>query len=262
MNRIIGWVLVIVLVLGTCYLILMIGGQANASSTCPVPILHRGYHSQGVWEDTLPAISKAKGLGPAEVDLRVTKDGYLMLMHNANITHATNGSGYIWDHTKKEMKALHTPSGAKVPTFYQAIRTAERNNVQLIVELKSYNHWTLDQIARAGKMATNAKVKVYLGGSGYGFERQIPAQSPEGVLIYWRPGGNAVATPSEAAKRAATMVMEHRKDLTREKVTALKKAGYLTALRLSKSTKRAAALGVDYMMTNTPRATIKYCRSI
>ena len=80
-----------------CLLVLTIPALAAADST-PMPergiCAHRGANSTHP-ENTLPAFEEAIRLGAhmIELDVRQTKDGHLVLMHDATIDETTNGKG-------------------------------------------------------------------------------------------------------------------------------------------------------------------------
>ena len=58
--------------------------------------------------NTFSAFDKAlaDGADVLETDLRLTKDGVVVLMHDAFLEGVTNGSGFIRDHTLEEIKKL------------------------------------------------------------------------------------------------------------------------------------------------------------
>ena len=68
-------------------------------------------------ENSLPAIEACKRLGVAmvELDVRRTRDGHLVLMHDATVDRTTNGSGAVADMTLAEVRALRLRAGAGGP---------------------------------------------------------------------------------------------------------------------------------------------------
>ncbi len=90
---------------------------------------HRGANYAAP-ENTLAAIRKAVELGAdiVEMDVRQTKDGHLILMHNATVSHTTNGQGKVNNLTLEQIKALDAGSwfgeeftGERVPTLEEAL---------------------------------------------------------------------------------------------------------------------------------------------
>lgn len=84
-------------------------------------IAHRGEHIENA-ENTLPAIEKAIALGVdfVEIDVRTTKDGRFVLMHDGNVDRMTNGKGNVHEMTFEEIRALNV-RGQKVPTLDEAL---------------------------------------------------------------------------------------------------------------------------------------------
>lgn len=90
-----------------------------------VVIAHRGEHLQHT-ENTLPAFQAAIELGAdyIEVDVRTTKDGKLVLMHDGRVDRTTNGTGEVSAMTFDDIRALEVRGGGKVPTFDEALDLA------------------------------------------------------------------------------------------------------------------------------------------
>ncbi|MDZ4403392.1 glycerophosphodiester phosphodiesterase family protein [Prosthecobacter sp.] len=96
---------------------------------------HRGAMSTHP-ENTIPALEEAIRLGAhmIEFDIQLTKDGALVLMHDATIDRTTNGKGKVSDHTLAELKALDAGSkmgkkfaGTRIPTFEEALAVFPKN---------------------------------------------------------------------------------------------------------------------------------------
>ena len=82
-------------------------------------------------ENTLAAFAEAVRLGVerVEFDVRRTKDGQLVICHDAKVDRTTNGQGHIWELTLAEIKALDAGgpfdprfAGERMPTFAEALR--------------------------------------------------------------------------------------------------------------------------------------------
>ncbi|MDP8979636.1 MAG: glycerophosphodiester phosphodiesterase family protein [Acidobacteriota bacterium] len=81
-------------------------------------IAHRGEHLHHA-ENTLPAFQAAIDLGAdyIELDVRTTKDGKLILMHDSTVDRTTNGKGQVAEMTFAEIHALRIRGGSEVPTL-------------------------------------------------------------------------------------------------------------------------------------------------
>ncbi|MCQ9633443.1 glycerophosphodiester phosphodiesterase family protein [Chryseobacterium sp. WG23] len=69
-------------------------------------------------ENSIMAIKKAieKGVNMVEIDLSLTKDNVLILMHDKTIDRTTTGKGKPSDYTLEEIKKLYLKDGLGVPT--------------------------------------------------------------------------------------------------------------------------------------------------
>ncbi len=94
-------------------------------------VAHRGGVGLGVPENTIPAIKRAieVGVQMIEIDIRETKDGHLVLMHDSTVNRTTNGNGHVDEMTLAEIQQLDAGSwlseefkGTKVPTLKEALK--------------------------------------------------------------------------------------------------------------------------------------------
>ncbi len=97
---------------------------------------HRGAKALAP-ENTLEGIrTAAKCRADAvEVDVRLTKDGVLVLMHDETVDRTTSGKGKVEDLSWEEIKALDT-GGQKVPTLGEALAEVHKLGISIIVEMK------------------------------------------------------------------------------------------------------------------------------
>jgi glycerophosphoryl diester phosphodiesterase len=88
---------------------------------------HRG--AMGVEpENTLRSFVRAEreGFDVIELDLHLSKDGALVVMHDADVSRTTNSSGAIGDFTLAELRELDAGEGERIPVFeevVEAVRT-------------------------------------------------------------------------------------------------------------------------------------------
>jgi glycerophosphoryl diester phosphodiesterase len=87
-------------------------------------------------ENTISAFRAAVEAGAqmVELDVWLTRDREMVVMHDATVDRTTNGTGKIADFTLAELKKLDAGSwksnefeGEKVPTFEEALRVLPRN---------------------------------------------------------------------------------------------------------------------------------------
>ena len=82
--------------------------------------------------------SHARGIRGYEVDVRLTKDGHMVLMHDADVSRTTNGTGRVEELTLAQLRALRTRSGAGVPTIEDLFTFfKDKPDVYLMLEMKT-----------------------------------------------------------------------------------------------------------------------------
>ncbi|MFA4975952.1 glycerophosphodiester phosphodiesterase family protein [Sphingobacterium paramultivorum] len=94
---------------------------------------HRGAHLEQP-ENSIAAIEEAirQGASVVEVDVRATKDGVLVLMHDKTVNRTTTGQGEVAKQTYAELQLLHLRKKANgeasdhvIPTLSEALRVAK-----------------------------------------------------------------------------------------------------------------------------------------
>ncbi|RLE74539.1 MAG: glycerophosphodiester phosphodiesterase [Thermoprotei archaeon] len=88
-------------------------------------------------ENTILSIRKALEIGvdAVEVDVRASKDGYPVIIHDDTVDRTTNGSGLVADMTLDELRKLDAGKGEKIPLFEEVLREVHGKAV-LFVEFK------------------------------------------------------------------------------------------------------------------------------
>ncbi|BCM71906.1 MULTISPECIES: glycerophosphodiester phosphodiesterase [Streptomyces] len=78
-------------------------------------------------ENTLRSFVAAQraGLDLIELDLHLSKDGALVVMHDAEVDRTTDGSGPIADKTLAELRALDAGRGERVPVFEEVLEAVQ-----------------------------------------------------------------------------------------------------------------------------------------
>ena len=109
---------------------------------------HRGC-SQLYPENTLLAFEKAmnvKNLTGVELDIQLTRDGEIVVIHDEKVDRTTDGFGYVRDYTLKELKQLHIFAGRgadteRIPTMKEVIELLlprmKNDGFMINIELKT-----------------------------------------------------------------------------------------------------------------------------
>lgn len=106
---------------------------------------HRGC-SGAYPENTLVAFRAAAELPitGVEIDVHLTRDGEIVVIHDEKVNRTTNGKGYVKDKTLKELHELDCGSwyseewsGEKIPTLDEIFDIFEDTNHRLNIELKT-----------------------------------------------------------------------------------------------------------------------------
>lgn len=107
---------------------------------------HRGC-SQRYPENTLLAFEKAislKNLTGIELDIQLTKDGQLVVIHDERVDRTTEGTGFVRDYTLVELKKFHIYADVNptqtIPTMEEVLDLLQeklKNGLKLNIELKN-----------------------------------------------------------------------------------------------------------------------------
>ncbi|MFD1831904.1 glycerophosphodiester phosphodiesterase [Streptomyces desertarenae] len=137
---------------GLCALVLTISPAHAAPDAPPLPVAHRGASGYAP-ENTLAAVDAAHDLGVAwvENDVQRTRDGELVVVHDATLGRTTDveevfpdrAPWRVADFTAAEIARLDAGSwfgpryaGERVPTLEQFLRHMNRTGQNLLLEIK------------------------------------------------------------------------------------------------------------------------------
>jgi glycerophosphoryl diester phosphodiesterase len=100
-------------------------------------VAHRGASAE-LPENTLPAFERAveRGADVIEADVRVTKDGKLLVLHDADVDRTTDGAGPLRAMTAVAARKLDAGGGAPLPTPAEVLDVARRGGVRVNLDLK------------------------------------------------------------------------------------------------------------------------------
>lgn len=109
---------------------------------------HRGA-SHYAPENTLPAfaLAAAQGADGIELDVHLSKDGELVVIHDETLDRTTDGTGLVRDHTLAQLQALcadnHMPgfADARIPTLREVLALVRPTPLLVNIELKTGVLW-------------------------------------------------------------------------------------------------------------------------
>ncbi|GAB5376134.1 MAG: glycerophosphodiester phosphodiesterase [Acuticoccus sp.] len=103
-----------------------------------MPVAHRGLHGDGPAENTLAAIEAAIEAGyAAEVDLQLTADGGLVMLHDARLARTTHAEGRVADWTLDELRNVTIRGSDETLSSLTDLLALTAGRCALFLELKA-----------------------------------------------------------------------------------------------------------------------------
>jgi len=239
---------------------------------------HRGASSEAP-ENTLPAFSRAleRGVPFLELDCHATRDGEIVVLHDAELARTTDGAGSVSELSFAELERLDAGyrftrddhsfpfrgTGVRVPRFADVLTAFP--GVRLNLEVKQALPRIAEQVVRLVRQA-NASHRLLLASAEEPILAEIVALDPgtalgsstsdvvefvkaaaEARLESFVPRGHALQIPPDAFGRPL---------VTRELVQAAHSLGlfvHVWTINEAAEMQRLLALGVDGIMSDDPR---------
>ncbi|OIV37598.1 hypothetical protein BIV57_10305 [Mangrovactinospora gilvigrisea] len=210
---------------------------------------HRG--AMGVEpENTLRSFRRAEkdGADALELDLHLSADGRLMIMHDAKLDRTTDGTGPLAERTFAELRELDAGQGERIPTFEEVL---DATTLPIQAEVKAVRAFPLlagmvverDLVHRITITSFHAEVLEAA-------QRELP-EVPRGFIV-------SKASPEmldRARELGAAWVCPGFPGLTPELVAECHEAGLLVDAwpgNDEAGVRHAAELGADAVTTNFP----------
>lgn len=170
-------------------------------------------------ENTLRSFVAAQqaGLDVIELDLHLSKDGALVVMHDAEVDRTTDGSGAIADKTLAELRSLDAGRGERIPVFEEvldAVRTPLQAEIKDVAAARA-----LGQVMRERDLASRVEVSSFHDEALIEIARLVPGVRTALVAQHY---GTEVVERAVAAG-AATLCLDIRR-LTLEIVEHARRA--------------------------------------
>lgn len=111
-------------------------------------LAHRGASAYAP-ENTLEAFRLAmeQGADGIELDVQMTKDGELVVIHDETIDRVSNGNGAVRDYTLEELKQFSVSNhfeqypDVKIPTLREVLELVKPGTMEINIELKTGIYW-------------------------------------------------------------------------------------------------------------------------
>ncbi|WP_170322883.1 glycerophosphodiester phosphodiesterase [Acrocarpospora macrocephala] len=241
----------------------------------PLIIAHRG-HSLLAPEQTMAAYRTAAELGAdmIEVDVRRSRDGVFLLMHDEALDRTTSGTGPVADLTWAELSALDAGgwfgpefAGERVPCLDELFDFAEEADVSLCLEAKGETpreqrfvaSAIARELARRGRLDRDVVASFdheALAEAG----RVTPGLKLAPDRLPERGPSQAETLITQARRIGAEIIQHHHADLTPDVVRATQEAGvaiWAWPATSAESIERVHAMGVVGLMGDDVAAIVK-----
>lgn len=249
----------------------------KTDGTRPLIIAHRGASARAP-ENTLAAFAAAIALGAdgIELDVQMTRDGQVVVIHDETVGRTTDGRGRVSDLTLNELRRLDAGSwfnrvyprraraeyvGLKVPTLDEVLCLVRPTPLILCVELKPVRERVAQLIEATLSLVSKAGMddRVVYASFDHALMKRVKEQAPRAhtALLYdprtmtARWSAREIIRPAEEA--SARWVSLHYTLALPRVIAAVRRAGLGIAIWTVNSktlTRVLAALGVDALITN------------
>jgi glycerophosphoryl diester phosphodiesterase len=226
----------------------------------PLVIAHRGASGSSP-ENTVAAFRRAEtiGAGMIELDVQLTRDREVVVMHDWTLERTTDGQGMVRERTLAELRRLDAGGwfgpafrGERIPTLREVFDAVR---LPVNVELKPSGEDGLEARALAVVEGAGALGRVVFSSFDPGALDRLRARSPEATLaVLWEDG--PIPEAVRRAERVAARALHLRKEVaTPAAVAELAAAGLrirVWTVNAPDEFNRLAAAGVDGVFTDHP----------
>ncbi len=242
------------------------------TSKYPVMVTaHRGF-SGAAPENTLLAFRKALEIGAdmLELDVRLSRDREIVVIHDETVDRTTNGKGKVFDYSLKDLRRLDAGSSFSphyaqetIPTLREVLELA-RGRVPINIEIKNPNESgypifdltdrTLEEVRKTGVLSQ----VIYSSFNPQALERIREREPKVWVALLYHQEWNSLRDVT-GGKDYKVLNMRQLY-LTQSKITQIHKAGMkvnVYTVNSEEELERFVHWGVDGIITNHPDKLIK-----
>lgn len=207
-------------------------------------------------ENTLRALRKGMACADlVEIDLRLTRDGIPVAIHDATVDRTTDGTGPVKGYTIEDLANLDAGEGERIPTLHEVLDLL-RDETGLVVEIKEPGTEAIIVSVLMDRMPERLFLVSFNPGSVAMAKKLLPGA--EAGLIY---SGETDDPVGLARSVQADVVLPRWDRVSREVVERAHSAGLLVApwvLNTEDDFGEAVRLGVDGFATDDPCAARRY----
>jgi len=236
----------------------------------PIVFAHRGA-SKAAPENTMSAFKKAieMNTGGIELDVHLTRDGYLVVTHDDQLGRTCNGYGLVKDLELGYLRSLDfgewfSPDfkGEKIPLLSEVFELLSGKNILLNIEIKAslgkYNEGIEHAVAEMIKAYDFTKNTIVSSFNHYcliKMKEELP-----GVITAPLYSGLFAHMGEYAGIIGAGAIHPHYNGVTADVIDSCKKNGTLVnvwTVDNEDEIKRLVSLGVDGLITNVPNEALE-----
>jgi glycerophosphoryl diester phosphodiesterase len=212
---------------------------------------HRGAAGHAP-ENTLAAIQKGIALGVdfVEIDVRRTKDGVLVVLHDETVNRTTNGKGRIDRLCLRDIEKLNAGNGEHIPTLEEVLKVAAgKTGLMLELKIRGAAQQTVEAVREAG-----FRDPVIYASFLHNELKYVRTVDPEASLMVLF-GGLSRASVARAIKYGPSYVGLRHDKATRPLVDAFHRADLLVFVYTADAPsdiQHALSLDVDGVISNFP----------
>ncbi len=212
-------------------------------------------------ENTLLSIRRAMEIGvdAVEIDVHLTKDKEVVVIHDSTVDRTTNGKGPIGSYTLEEIKKLDAGKGEKIPTLEEVIEFV-KDKVRLIIELKEEG--TEDKVVELIKRY-NMFASAYIISFWHMLVKKIKEMDSRiktGVLLVGCPVDACIARSASADALVMNYAFVNKELVDKAHQEGLKV--FIWNIDDRDMLRPYVDMGVDGIGSNDPRILVEYFKSV
>lgn len=211
-------------------------------------------------ENTLLSIARAMEIGvdAVEIDVHLSKDNEIVVIHDATLDRTTNGTGPVSTHTLEELKKLDAGKGETIPTLQEVIDFVG-NKVRIVVELKQEGtERSVVELVKTNNLVDNVYV-ISFWHRLVKTVKEMDNRIKTGVLLVGCPVDACIATQASADALVMRYSFADRKFVEIAHKEGLKV--FIWNIDERNLLKPYADMRVDGIGSNDPRVLVEYFRA-